>query len=900
MTTLRRIRRTGRGGVVVIAGDPGIGKTAVLTRLLREASASGFRVGSARATVADQLSPGLTFLLALRAGDDPVLTAEQVEALTSSATQPAVFVDRATAFIAESVRRAPTAVALDDLQWADPLSRTAARVVPQRLGDRPMAWLYTSRKALSDPSVHTLTLAPLPSGELLALGADLLGGELDPATASLLGRVGGNPFLAVQIIEDVLRARATGGAVAQIPAGLAAGLRRRLAALPDSAAHLIQDLAVFGRPATFAECCGLRPEDDRATVSAAADALTTAGLLINEGNALTFRHDLIREAVYEGLSPGARRRLHRRCAGLLLADGSELLAVAGHVRAAAMPGDESAAAVLLDAAREAPPADAAALAVDAFRLVRPRQASWHETGIRAIRALVAAQRSTAAVELADTMIAASTSPDRMAQIEVAAAQALMMTGRVGDLVTRSAARLADGGLSDLSRARLTANIALASIGGQPAERIRALTDESSAFAEQSDDPASLTTVAYTLAMLAMNQGRHSETLHRLRELRAAAGDAYLMHELNALHLLDRFDDAAAMIAAAGTAPWVPYARMWQHLHLGRIRDGEAQAHQMLADADEFGNRSLAQDARRTLVHVALVRGEPDLARDQLDDCVRAVPPDDEIQVDSNDLMRAWLLLTENRTREAAALIAGKLQAAREDQSYWPWWPGWMPVFVRAGLAVDDEQIQQDAIWLAEQAEKRNPGIAVYAGLSRQVRGLVHADLTLLRDAEQILADSPRPILRAAIADDLGRALLDAGMRAEAVTRLDRAWDLYHGAEHYAAADRVRSLLVGLGLRRAQWPPTPDRAVTGWESLTRSEHTVAQLIASGLTNRAAAAQLALSPNTIGTHVRAVYAKLGIRSRVQLTNLLRDQGHLPGVINTTIKDVPGGGNAPTLGA
>jgi DNA-binding CsgD family transcriptional regulator len=77
-----------------------------------------------------------------------------------------------------------------------------------------------------------------------------------------------------------------------------------------------------------------------------------------------------------------------------------------------------------------------------------------------------------------------------------------------------------------------------------------------------------------------------------------------------------------------------------------------------------------------------------------------------------------------------------------------------------------------------------------------------------------------------------------------------------------------------GVRRAKWS-TAEKPATGWPSLTEAERRVAELIGSGHTNKSAAAELGVSVNTIGTHLRAVFAKLSIQSRVQLANQLHRQ-------------------------
>ena len=111
-----------------------------------------------------------------------------------------------------------------------------------------------------------------------------------------------------------------------------------------------------------------------------------------------------------------------------------------------------------------------------------------------------------------------------------------------------------------------------------------------------------------------------------------------------------------------------------------------------------------------------------------------------------------------------------------------------------------------------------------------------------------------------------------------VDALGRALELYADCAADWDARRVRRRLRALGVRRRL--VAPERPERGWQALTPSEFEVARLIAEGLTNRAAAERLYVSPNTVGTHLRRVFAKLGIRSRVELTLLVAaDQPRSP---------------------
>jgi DNA-binding CsgD family transcriptional regulator len=113
----------------------------------------------------------------------------------------------------------------------------------------------------------------------------------------------------------------------------------------------------------------------------------------------------------------------------------------------------------------------------------------------------------------------------------------------------------------------------------------------------------------------------------------------------------------------------------------------------------------------------------------------------------------------------------------------------------------------------------------------------------------------------------------AGDRTTGIDALDRALILYTDAGATWDASRVGARMRGHGVRRRLL--TPARPPIGWKSLTASELTVAQLVGQGLTNRDVAARLFVSPHTVSSHLRHVFTKLGVNSRVELARLLSEQ-------------------------
>jgi DNA-binding CsgD family transcriptional regulator len=142
-----------------------------------------------------------------------------------------------------------------------------------------------------------------------------------------------------------------------------------------------------------------------------------------------------------------------------------------------------------------------------------------------------------------------------------------------------------------------------------------------------------------------------------------------------------------------------------------------------------------------------------------------------------------------------------------------------------------------------------------------------ADRACLEQAVALHEDS---WARASAAEDLGALLAAAGSRNEAVKVLGESLEGYErtGAERGAA--RIRRRLRRLGVRRGRWTSV-KRPPTGWESLTDTDRSISKLVAEGMTNQQIADQLYISIHTVAYHLRQVFRKLGVRSRVELARI-----------------------------
>jgi DNA-binding CsgD family transcriptional regulator len=199
--------------------------------------------------------------------------------------------------------------------------------------------------------------------------------------------------------------------------------------------------------------------------------------------------------------------------------------------------------------------------------------------------------------------------------------------------------------------------------------------------------------------------------------------------------------------------------------------------------------------------------------------------------------------------------------------------GTEPHLVRLALAAGDERLADAAVSDAEQRAAHNPGVTSIVATASHARGLRYGDPDDLKAAVELLDGGPRPLMLAFALEDLGRAFVTRAQKDEGIAAFGRALELYMTAGATWDSGRVRGRLRGLGMRRRF--VSAERPASGWEALTESELQVVRLVASGLTNRDAAERLFVSPHTIGTHLRHVFTKLDLNSRVELTRIALDR-------------------------
>jgi DNA-binding CsgD family transcriptional regulator len=193
------------------------------------------------------------------------------------------------------------------------------------------------------------------------------------------------------------------------------------------------------------------------------------------------------------------------------------------------------------------------------------------------------------------------------------------------------------------------------------------------------------------------------------------------------------------------------------------------------------------------------------------------------------------------------------------------------LLARIALAIRDDELAQLALSNSRRRAELNPGIDAIAATAAHVRGLLERSRADLVEAVDLFEHAPRPLELAAALEDLG-AEFSATDREAAIDALGRSLGLYTELGATWDARRVRSRLRELGVLRRLVTTEPE--TSGWAALTTSELAVARLVADGLTNREVAERLFVSPHTVNSHLRHVFSKLGINSRVELARLAHE--------------------------
>jgi DNA-binding CsgD family transcriptional regulator len=905
---LDRARR-GSGGVLLVEGEPGVGKSRLLREAVDEAAGYGFALA---VDAADQLGQVVPFFALRRALGESFAGAVAKFSGSGLPTAPAWWISQVRAHLEQLAAGTPVLVCLDDLQWAGPATLAALRTLPRELRAQRVAWVLARSSAgereaerlfglLESDGAARVRLAPLTEEAVAALLTDAFGAPPHPGLRALAAGAAGNPRLLSELVSglrDEGTVRVAGGRATltsrRLPERVHRAARQRLDGLSGRARQVLTTAAVLGGSFRLDDIAQMLGETSAALLSAVEETMG-AGITTADESQFSFRHRLLRRAAAEMIPLPGRKALHRQYGQILLSRGESAALAASHLLPAAEPGNATSLADL-DAAAErtlpAAPPTAADLASRALELTDPGDPDALPRAVAAAEALAAAGRFDQADQIARDTLAKPLPSVAEARLRCVLSGTRLARGDTWDAA--AAARIAlsvpglPGGVRDEAMTACLRALACADE--------EAAGDLARTMLEQPAEPGSQVVVAAPAALAATSlaRGQAGEALELLRE---AARDeavpspdarhvqpllmlAAILTDLRQLEEAETILEAAASRAPRATPAQAAASIVRARIDLasGRLADAREAAASALATAESLGAVAYASAARCVLGVTALRGGDVMSAARHVSDGVVPGPHAGEWYA------RAECAFAVAQAAEACDGPADALKRVRQACGDLGRHPGrllgdpaaagWL---TRTALAAGDTGLAVAVARAAEALAAANPGFPAVAAAAAHSLGLANRDPARLAEAA---AGHPDRWARAAAAEDLG--LLHTGRQEHdlAVRRLTQAVEGY--LEVGAAADvaRTRRSLRKLGVRHRDWTRSALRPVTGWESLTNAERTAAELVAQGLNNRQVAGRMYVSEHTVAFYLRQSFRKLEIRSRVQLARIVIERRPAPG--------------------
>jgi len=897
----------GRGGVVVIEGGAGMGKTSLVAAALRHAAARSLGVLAARGS---ELERDLGFgvvrrLLDPRRGAQARTAAPPRLSSGDALDRSFAVLHELHLVLSELADARPHVLAVDDAHWADAASQRWLAYVGHRLEGVPVLvvvaarpvedWVATPvRDELLDLAGDAV-LRPraLGAAAVAALVTERLGETPDAFAAACHRATGGNPLALVELLRSVpaeaLPPTAQLGATLadRAPARLARHVLARVRRAGTDAQELARALAILGEDTPLRRAAALAglPVDAAAD---AADALVDEEILVT-ARPLHFVHPLVRAAVHDELPEGARSRAHARAARLLADEGAGPEAVAAHLLACEPGGRPQVVEVLRAAAARACEEGAPEAAVTYLRraVAEPPAADLPRV-LRELGAAEAARGDRGAVDHLRRAYAAERDPAVRAAVAGELCQVLTSQMEWDDAVALGRTALADLGDRDpQGTLRLEAAVAVLTWQDErwvddfsrDVPRLRALAAHPGSAARP---------LALALAGAVAARGGATAEALGLAD-RGLDRGAFLVEEaadhigasqaVNAYLFCERPDRALALTGAMmadsrrrGSVLNLVTGSL--HQGLARLRVGElAEAEAALRLADELSREHgyvLAEPfSLGYLAQVLAARGTVGELAERLEAFPLAGLPSSAHATIHHARALARLARGDRAGAVADLRAVGSVLATLrlENPAVLDW---------RAALATllaADAPDQARALAEEDLRQARASGLRACEGVALRARAAVSTGserVELLRDAAERLGATPYRLEHARALVELGAALRAAGGRTDArevlKTALDLAWRC--GARPLAERARVEAVAAGARPRRP--------VLSGREALTPSELRAARLAADGLSNREIAQALFITRKTVGDHLGAAYRKLGIAGRAGLAAALDTQG------------------------
>jgi DNA-binding NarL/FixJ family response regulator len=810
----------------------------------------------------------------------------------------------------------PLVLLLDDLHWADSGSieligsllrrpPSAAVLIALALRPRPVSERLSGALARADRAglLTRLQLGPLSMDE----ARELLGAEIGGAVYE---ESGGNPFY-LQQLARAPRGHAEGTPTAgislagvEVPPAVAAALAEELALLPDGARRVLEGVAVAGDPfePDLAAAAAELPEP---AAMEALDELLGRDLVRHTEvpRRFRFRHPLVRMAVYEAAPGGWRLGAHERSAVALASRGSPAVERAHHVERCARHGDLEAVAVLReagDSAAQRTPATAARLFEAALRLLPANTPAGER--VELLTALAGAHVAAGQFPEAHSAILESIelvpddAPAGRVRLAATCAGLENLLGRHED----AHARLMDAleGLSDATSPEAAALMTQLSVDAFYRMNYTSTRDwarRALELARPFEDRPLIASAAGILTLGSVFDGAVTEAESGRSEAAALIDSMsddelascldFAVDTLAAADLyLDRFEDAGtragralAIARATGQGQVLPIL-FWSGL-IRTTRGRPADAAEVLDTAIEIARltghaegqawnlfaRSLAATAAGD-VETALRAGEESV--EALRGLGKSFP-----SLGAGMALAAALLAAGDAARAEQELVTA---AGGDELPLMPacWRPGCFELLTRCRLALGRREEAASAATRAR-ASAEALGLRMPSAMADRAAAAVALDAGDPRSAAELAlasaataADVGAPVEAALSRMLAGRALADAGEPDRAAAELERAAAELEACGALPHRDAAERELGKLGRRKHRRTRPGKADGRGIESLTERELEVARLVVDRKTNSQIAAELYLSPKTVETHIRHLFQKLEVSSRVEV--------------------------------